>query len=466
MRSPCGVRMSIPLPLPPSAWHLSQPTRLATRASSTGSPVAVSAAVAATAGTVENLAAPDIRRDRQQHEQQQVAHRRSSSSWEVNAARRPGGPSVLRPADLRLAQAPVARHRGDRLPHLQRIDGRGDVVHAQQHRPSALRGDQVRGHRPMDARARDRRGWSVRDRPLARQPGQHRHAEFGEALQLRQQRRSQLARSAEPEAWSTTMRVRGMPGYLDGERARRGSDAPRRPPRRRNLVACMPRGSPRMRISTTGTPSAAAASSAPSRRSANTSLIILAPAATAARITSGFEAEPTGSRAGATAPRPPGSCAAVLLDGTPPAPGRVDLPPTSRMSAPAARAGPLRDRRAGVEVRRRRRIRRHVDDAHHLRDGRAAVLRPPQSRGLPPCRTCRLPMRGRRPAAPRDCAYVRRNGRSAHRLPDASAGVTPCLRLAAYVPSRSTVPLTFLTDGIAAPPSDAPCRSIEAPWPS
>ena len=53
--------------------------------------------------------------------------------------------------------------------------------------------------------------------------------------------------------------------------------------------ACMRPGSPCMCINTTGTPASAAASSAPSWRRAKMSLIMPAPAATAARITSGLK---------------------------------------------------------------------------------------------------------------------------------------------------------------------------------
>src|SRR5690606_264839 len=93
-----------------------------------------------------------------------------------------------------------------------------------------------------------------------------------------------------------------------------------------------------MCISTTGTPAAAAASRAPSRRSAYTSLIIPAPASTVARITSGLEVSmligtdvSRASRSTSGRTRRSSSAASTSA-----APGRVDSPPTSRMSAPCS----------------------------------------------------------------------------------------------------------------------------------
>ncbi len=93
-----------------------------------------------------------------------------------------------------------------------------------------------------------------------------------------------------------------------------------------------------MCISTTGTPSSAAAASAPSRRRAWMSLIMPAPAATAARITSGLKV----STLSGTWVR----SASAWITGTTrrsssstdtgAAPGRVDSPPMSSRSAPSA----------------------------------------------------------------------------------------------------------------------------------
>src|SRR5690242_9073023 len=100
----------------------------------------------------------------------------------------------------------------------------------------------------------------------------------------------------------------------------------------------MPRGSPCMCIRHTGTPSEAAASSAPSRRSAYTSLIMPAPAATAARITSGLEVSMeigTAQRAASASITGSTRASSSSVD-TSAAPGRVDSPPTSSMSAPCS----------------------------------------------------------------------------------------------------------------------------------
>ena len=88
----------------------------------------------------------------------------------------------------------------------------------------------------------------------------------------------------------------------------------------------------------TGTPSAAAASSAPSRRSARTSLIMPAPAATAARMTSGrLVSIDTGTSTAlaiaATTGTTRASSSSTVIGV---APGRVDSPPTSITSAPCS----------------------------------------------------------------------------------------------------------------------------------
>ena len=86
-----------------------------------------------------------------------------------------------------------------------------------------------------------------------------------------------------------------------------------------------------MCIRHTGTPSSAAAARAPGDRSARTSFTMLAPAATAARMTSGREVSTdngTGTRctrASTTGTTRPSSSARV--GGR--EPGRVDSPPTS-----------------------------------------------------------------------------------------------------------------------------------------
>src|SRR5690348_16028831 len=100
----------------------------------------------------------------------------------------------------------------------------------------------------------------------------------------------------------------------------------------------MLRGSPSMCIRHTGTPSSAAASSAPSRRSAYTSLIMPAPAATAARITCGREVSmEIGTVVRAASDSIAGSTRRNSSSTeTSSAPGRVDSPPTSSMSAPSS----------------------------------------------------------------------------------------------------------------------------------
>ena len=101
---------------------------------------------------------------------------------------------------------------------------------------------------------------------------------------------------------------------------------------------CMVRGSPCMCIRHTGTPSSLAACKAPSARSAFTSLINPAPAATAARITPGLlvsmeigaaKRALIASITGTT--RSISSCSPTAR-----APGRVDSPPISSISAPSA----------------------------------------------------------------------------------------------------------------------------------
>ncbi|MCW0466050.1 hypothetical protein NB705_003123 [Xanthomonas sacchari] len=92
-----------------------------------------------------------------------------------------------------------------------------------------------------------------------------------------------------------------------------------------------------MCISTTGTPSSAAASSAPGWRRACTSLIMPAPAATAARITSGLKVSTLNGSAVCAASR---SITGITRrssssTGTGVAPGRVDSPPMSSTSAPS-----------------------------------------------------------------------------------------------------------------------------------
>src|SRR3546814_6016828 len=80
------------------------------------------------------------------------------------------------------------------------------VVHAQQHRP-ALGGDQVRGDRAVDALARVVAAGQLADGLLARQAGQHRHAEFGEARQLRQQRQVVVRSEEHTSELQSLMRI-------------------------------------------------------------------------------------------------------------------------------------------------------------------------------------------------------------------------------------------------------------------
>jgi hypothetical protein len=93
-----------------------------------------------------------------------------------------------------------------------------------------------------------------------------------------------------------------------------------------------------MCISTTGTPSDAAACIAPSPCNARTSLIMPAPAAMAARITLAFEVSTeigTCTRlASASITGMTRASSSASLTGA--APGRVDSPPTSIASAPSS----------------------------------------------------------------------------------------------------------------------------------
>ena len=68
------------------------------------------------------------------------------SGWKTAASLpQPSGSGVVRPLDRRRTGGLALRRQcGDRIPDLQRIDRRGDIVYAQQHR-AILRGDQVRG---------------------------------------------------------------------------------------------------------------------------------------------------------------------------------------------------------------------------------------------------------------------------------------------------------------------------------
>ena len=97
-------------------------------------------------------------------------------------------------------------------------------------------------------------------------------------------------------------------------------------------------GEPSICIKHTGTPSSAAASNAPSRRKANTSLMKLAPAATAARITSGFEVSmligtlvclASASITGITRNNSSSTETGFAF-------GRVDSPPISKICAPCS----------------------------------------------------------------------------------------------------------------------------------
>ncbi|MNI61424.1 hypothetical protein D3C73_1166950 [compost metagenome] len=102
--------------------------------------------------------------------------------------------------------------------------------------------------------------------------------------------------------------------------------------------ACMWPGSPCMCISTTGTPVSAAASNAPSWRRPKMSLIIPAPAATAARITSGLKVSMligTAVRAASCSMTGTTRRSSSSID-TGAAPGRVDSPPMSSRSAPSS----------------------------------------------------------------------------------------------------------------------------------
>ena len=100
----------------------------------------------------------------------------------------------------------------------------------------------------------------------------------------------------------------------------------------------MVRGSPCMCISTTSQPSSAAASAAPGARSALTSFHMPAPAATAARATSGFMVSmESAASVSASSRRTTGSTRASSTSaGTGCAPGRVDSPPMSSEAAPWA----------------------------------------------------------------------------------------------------------------------------------
>ncbi len=93
-----------------------------------------------------------------------------------------------------------------------------------------------------------------------------------------------------------------------------------------------------MCIKHTGTPSCAAADSAPGARKARTSLIMPAPAATASRMTSGFEVSIDKGIASdlCSASMTGTTRASSSASDTAAAPGRVDSPPTSMMSAPSS----------------------------------------------------------------------------------------------------------------------------------
>ena len=110
-------------------------------------------------------------------------------------------------------------------------------------------------------------------------------------------------------------------------------------------------------------------------------------AASAARATGAFEVSiESGTRPARRAPRSRASPVELLLGATGSAPGRVDSPPMSMRSAPSRQRSACATAACGLEELPAvgERVRRHVEDAHHRRAGKALLhgcrLRP-----------CRLP---------------------------------------------------------------------------
>ena len=99
--------------------------------------------------------------------------------------------------------------RRDRLPDRQRVGGGGDVVHAHDRR-AVLHRDQRAATEPCTRSSTVAAGQRA-DHALARQPGQHRHAEFDEARELAQQLRLCSSVLPKPKPGSITMRFLEMP---------------------------------------------------------------------------------------------------------------------------------------------------------------------------------------------------------------------------------------------------------------
>ena len=165
------------------------------------------------------------------------------------------------------------------------------------------------------------------------------------------------------------MRSRAMPAA--SQAAARADEETRALRRRRRRSAAPPASSAARPACASGTRrrrSPRTASSAPGRRSASTSLTIAAPAAIAARITAGLRvstdtATPSPASASST-----GSTRSQLFAlGHGRAPGRVDSPPMSMMSAPSSRIRrACASARCAVEEAAAvgKRVGRDVDDAH------------------------------------------------------------------------------------------------------
>ena len=324
--------------------------------------------------------------------------RSSSSVVVVVAARR--GPR-------RAPRRPSLAQRSSR--HRERIAHRRDVVHAE-HARAALEREHVGGDRAGEALGgatgslRPRASATMRPRKLLREVPIT-SGRPSAASSSRRRSSSRLCSTVLPKPMPGSSMIRSL-GDAPPRRAnaRRSSRNARRRRRRRRSAdrCCIVRGSPSMCIRQHSAPPAATSSAiSGSARSAVTSLTRLAPAAER-RARDGRlggvdrDLRALAGHAPRRCPRSPARRgAAPRARATGSAPGRVDSPPTSRISAPSPTSSQRRARRGvGVEERAAvgERVGRHVEIPIR-RNGRVTAARKLSGSRRPACT----------PSLPRSC---------------------------------------------------------------
>ena len=279
------------------------------------------------------------------------------------------------------------------------------------------------------ARGRVDRCRHARQRRLARPADQQRHAERQQLALARQQREVVRQRLAEADAGIERRCARAsMPGASQRvDRARAGTPRPRRRRRRSRARPASIAASPCMCIRQTPQRGCAAtASSAPGARSAPDVVDDVGAQVERGAHHLGLVGVDRDRHAERRPPRaaPAARAPALRRSGTGSAPGRLDSPPMSRMSAPSReQLLAVRDRAApasSVAAAVGERIGRDVDDAHHAR--LRQVDR--EAGGLPDHRRARCnEKRGRSPVSYRHASIALRPRPA--RCPACTGGTLP-----------------------------------------